>query len=357
MSIDDERRRIDAIDDEILDLLDERARLARSIGEAKHRAREAMHAPERERQVLARLSARLAARNGVFPAAGVRAVFREVMSACLSVEQTLDIAYLGPPGTFTHMAAQSAFGLSPRYVEATTIRAVFDAVERGHAAYGVVPIENSSEGSVSATLDELARRSLMIRGELSMDVDQCLVGRLGDLTHIERVYSHPQALAQCRAWLAENLPRAQLVVAPSTSAAAREAAEDDRAAAVASRLAAELAGLDVLVDGIQDRSQNVTRFVVLAESDAPASGHDKTSILFSVHHQQGALRRVLSRLEDAGINLTHIESRPATEQLWEYVFFTDFEGHRTDDNVARALQSLDELAGMVRVLGSYPRAD
>jgi chorismate mutase/prephenate dehydratase len=357
MSIDDERRRIDAIDDEILELLDERARLARSIGKAKGRSGLSMHDPERERQVIARLEARLHTKNGVFPTPGVRAVYREVMSACLSLEQTLVIAYLGPPGTFTHMAAQSAFGLSPRYVEATTIRAVFDSVERGHAAYGVAPIENSSEGSVSATLDELARGNLMIRGELSMDIDHCLVGRIADLARIERVYSHPQALAQCRAWLAESLPRAQLVVAPSTSAAAREAAEDDQSAAVASRLAAELAGLDVLVEGIQDRTHNVTRFAVLAQSDAPASGRDKTSILFSVRHEQGALRRVLERLEAAGINLTHIESRPATEQLWEYVFFTDFEGHRTDDNIAEALRGLGELAGMVRVLGSYPRAD
>ena len=353
MSIDEKRTRIDAIDDEILGLLDERARLARAIGDEKSQQGAGMHDPERERAVIARLLARA----GDFPEHGIRAVFREVMSACLALEQTLDIAYLGPPGTFSHMAAESAFGLSPRYVEATTIRAVFDAVLRGHASYGVVPIENSSEGSVSATLDELDRNDLMIRGEILMDIAHCLVGRPGDRGSIERVYSHPQALAQCRSWLAENLPRAQLVVAPSTSAAAREAAEDDRSAAVASRLAADLAGLSVLFEGIQDRTENVTRFVVLGTEDAAPSGRDKTSISFSVRHERGALRRALELLEDAGLNLTHIESRPAVDHIWRYVFFTDFEGHRSDPTVARALESLAGHAGRVRVLGSYPRAD
>lgn len=357
MGIDDKRRRIDAIDERILDLLDERARTAAQIGEEKRDSSQAHYDPAREEQVLARLEQLMAERSdAMFPAGSVRPVFRQIISACLALQQPISVAYLGPPGTFTHMAALGSFGLAAHYVEATTIAAVFDAVERGSVSYGIVPIENSTEGGVTFTLDCLLDSDVRIRGEIVLDVNQCLVGRHDDLGHIQRVYSHPQALAQCRGWLAQNLPSAQLVVSPSTSTAAREASADDAAAAVASRLAAELNGLEVIREGIQDRPQNATRFVLLAPEDAPPSGHDKTSLVFSAPHERGALRRILTIFDEEGINLTRIESRPGRSKMWEYVFFTDLEGHRQDAPVARALDQLAQQCAMVKVLGSYPGA-
>jgi chorismate mutase/prephenate dehydratase len=253
------------------------------------------------------------------------------------------------------MAALSSFGMATRYVEASTIPAVFDAVARGAATYGVVPIENSTEGSVTFTLDSLIDTDVKVRSEIVLDVAQCLVGRHDDLGRIERVYSHPQALAQCREWLARHLPRAQLVVSHSTSTAARDAATDDAAAAVASRLAADLHGLIVIRDSIQDRAQNATRFVVLGKEDAPPTGKDRTSIVFSTGDRRGALRSVLDIFDEEGINLTRIESRPRRGEMWQYVFFTDLEGHHLDTNVMRSLARLQAKCNMVKILGSYPR--
>jgi chorismate mutase/prephenate dehydratase len=276
------------------------------------------------------------------------------MSACLSVEQPLRVAYLGPPGTFSHMAAQATFGLAAHYVQTTNIPAVLDAVARGAADCGVVPFENSTEGGISATLDTLLDSELMIRDEMVLDVVQCLAGQHGDLPRIERVYSHPQPLAQCREWLVKHLPHAQLVVSPSTAVAAREAAEDETAAAICSRLAADLTGLSVIQEGIHDRAENATRFVVIAKTDSPPTGHDKTTFVFATAHERGALRKALEILEHEGLNLTRIESRPRRGKRWEYVFFADVNGHRTDPHVARALTLLDQHSGVVRILGSYP---
>jgi chorismate mutase / prephenate dehydratase len=327
------------------------------VGQVKRDNHRAMHDPEREQQIYARLDQRLdAKKERVFPKSAVRPVFREVISACLSIEQKISVAFLGPTGTFSHMAARSAFGMAARYVEASTIPGVFDAVSRSAATFGIVPIENSTEGGVTFTLDSLIDTDLRIRNEVVLDVALCLVGRHDDLNRIERVYSHPQALAQCRTWLGKNLPRAQLVVSPSTSAAARETLTDETAAAVTSRLAAELNGLAVIRDNIQDRAQNATRFVVLAESDAPPTGNDRTTVVFSTPDERGALRRVLDIFDEENINLTRIESRPRPGKLWQYVFFTDLEGHRLDPHVARALERLDAQCEMVKVLGSYPRA-
>lgn len=357
MGIDDIRRRIDAIDEKLLELLDERARTAAEIGREKQASAQPPYDPAREEQLLDRLEALLRGRpDAAFPVSSVRPVFREIISACLALQQPISVAYLGPPGTFSHVAALHSFGLAARYVEASTIAAVFDAVERGSVSYGIVPIENSTEGGVTFTLDCLLDSDVRIRGEIVLDVSQCLVGRHDDIGRIQRVYSHPQAIAQCRGWLARNLPAAQLVVSPSTSAAAREAAADDAAAAVASRLAAELHGLEVIRERIQDRPQNATRFVLLALEDAPPSGNDKTSVVFSTPHERGALKRALDIFDQEGINLSRIESRPGRGRMWEYVFFTDLEGHRLDEAVGRALGKLAEHCAMVKVLGSYPRA-
>ncbi len=356
MSLPDHRKKIDSLDDQILGLLDQRAQIATAIGALKREAGAAVfHDPEREEQVLARLEAKGA---GKFPKRAIRAVFREVISACLSLEQPVAVTFLGPEGTFSHMAARSLFGLAARYREATTIEGVFEAVRTGDARYGVVPIENSTEGSVTMTADALIESDLKVRQELVLDVAHALLARPGTpLTAIERVYSHPQPLAQCRVWLAKNLPRAQQIQTSSTVVAAREALADDRGAAIASRLAAEIVGdLEVLRDGIHDRAENATRFFVVAKEDAPRTGKDKTTIAFSVREGKGALREVLGVFDDAGINLTKIESRPSRQKRWDYVFLADLEGHRTDEAVAKALAVLAERVEFAKVLGSYPRS-
>jgi chorismate mutase/prephenate dehydratase len=265
------------------------------------------------------------------------------------------VAFMGPRGTFSDLALQKAFP-GRAALEASTIPAVLDCVERKTAEFGVVPIENSTEGGVSATLSALLESSLQICGELVILVPLCLAARHGDRQRIRRVASHPQPLAQCRRWLARELPDAVLISMSSTTTAAREAARDDELAAVTSRLGAELHALELIAENIQDHAENATRFVIVGHADAPRSGNDKTSLVFSTPHERGALRRALAVFDDEGINLTRIESRPAPSKRWEYVFFTDVEGHREDPTVARALERLRALCSTVRLLGSYPRA-
>jgi len=349
------RTRIDGLDDAILRLLEERAEIARHVADIKRAAQvEIFHDPERERQVLDRLVKK---GGGRFPPDAIRAVFREVMSACLSVEEPLRVAYLGPEGTFSQMAARRLFGLQARYRECTTIEAVFDVVQSKDTTYGVVPIENSTEGAVSMTSDALLDGKLVIRQEFVLPVEHCLLSRARSLSTITTVYSHPQALAQCRLWIAKHLPRATVVQTTSTAAAAREAHADDRAAAIGAELAAELHDVPVLRAKIQDRPENATRFVVLAHEDAPPSGNDKTTLAFGVAHKKGALRRVLTDFESAGVNLTRIESRPSRREPWQYVFLVDVEGHRHDAPLARALAAVAKSAAFVKVVGSYPRVE
>jgi chorismate mutase/prephenate dehydratase len=354
MSLDDLRNRIDDLDDRILKLLDERARVVGEVAQVKREANLPTYDPERERLILDRL----AARAGQFPGEAIRAVYREVMSACLALEQPIKVAYLGPEGTFSHAAARSLFGLAARYCEAATFEGVFDAVARRDAEHGVVPIENSSEGSTNTAIDALMDGKLLIRAELELEVSQCLLTAAAGLASIERVYSHPQPLGQCRVWLAKNLAQVQVVQAPSTAAAVREALSDPRGAAIAGRLASELYGLPVARERIQDRPDNVTRFALVSLEDAPRTGNDKTTIAFSLRegHGRGTLMRALADLDEEGINLTHIESRPSREKPWDYVFLADLEGHRDDAHVARALERLRERCPLVKHLGSYPRA-
>jgi chorismate mutase/prephenate dehydratase len=349
------RGRIDALDDAILELLAERADVARDIADVKRAARlEVFHDPERERQVLERLVAKGAGR---FPEGAIRSVFREVMSACLSVEEPLRVAYLGPEGTFSQMAARHLFGREVRYRDCATIEAVFDAVAGKDATYGVVPIENSTEGAVSMTSDALLEGDVVIRQEYVLPVAHCLLSRARSLADVATVYSHPQALAQCRGWIAKHLPRAQVVQTSSTAAAAREAHADERAAAIGADLAAEIHDVPILRRSVQDRRENATRFVVIAHDDAPPSGRDRTTLAFGVADGKGALRRVLGDFERAGVNLTRIESRPSRKKAWHYVFLIDVEGHRSDANLARALARLRARVDFVKVVGSYPRAD
>jgi chorismate mutase/prephenate dehydratase len=354
MSLSNLRKRIDEVDDKLLTLLAERADIAQAVAEAKRAARaQAFHDPDRERKVLDRVASKGAGR---FPKDAIRVVFREVMSACLSLEEPLRIAYLGPEGTFSQVAAHRLFGLAARYHEAMTIEGVIDAVRVGACAAGVVPFENSTEGSVTAAVDALLEGELLIGQELVLEVEQCLLSRATTLAGIERLYTHPQPLAQCRGWLAKNLPTVQIVQTTSTAAAASEAHDDERAAAIGSRLAGEIHGLGVVRARIQDRPENATRFIVVGKEDAKRTGRDKTTLAFSVKDGRGALRQVLTIFEDAEVNLSRIESRPSRQKAWDYVFLADLEGHRDDANVAKALAGARAHCPMVKLLGSYPRA-
>lgn len=350
----DARERIDSLDDKILDLLAERAGVARDIAVVKRKANvPVFHDPERERRVLDRLIAKGGKR---FPPDAIRAVFREVMSACLSLEKPLRVAYLGPEGTFSQLAARRLFGLQAQYRECATIDAVFDATSSGDTTYGVVPFENSTEGAVSMTSDALLEGDLVIRQEYILPISHCLLSQATSLARVTTLYSHPQALGQCRSWIAKHLPRATVVQTTSTSAAAREAKADPRAGAIASDIAAEIEGVPIVRANIQDRAENATRFVVLGREDAPVSGKDRTTLAFGVRDQKGALRRVLSVLEDADVNLTRIESRPHRTRAWHYVFLVDVEGHRADPALARALEAVAKSTDFVKVIGSYPRS-
>jgi chorismate mutase/prephenate dehydratase len=265
------------------------------------------------------------------------------------------VAYMGPPRSFSHAAALQAFGDRAQLVATRTIPDAIEAASEGSAELAIVPIENSTEGGVNATLDALFDSNLAICAEHVLDVELCLLAQGPDLSLIRRVTSHPQPLGQCKNWLRQHLPQAEIVVAPSTTTAAQDALNDPHTAAVGSRLAAEL-GLLVVREGIEDHEGNATRFVVVGKHLTSPSGNDKTTLVFSTPHERGALRHVLEVFDEEGLNLTRIESRPLRGQLWQYAFFTDLEGHCDDPPVLRALERLRQGGAMVRVLGSYPRA-
>jgi len=354
--LDELRKQIDAIDEQFLALLGQRAAVVEQVAETKREAgASSYYDPERERAVLDRLAGKGAGR---FPGGAIRSVFREIMSGCLSLEAPMTVAFLGPEATFSHMAARHLFGLAARYREATTIDGVFDTVRRGEALCGVVPVESSTEGTISNTLDALVEGDLLIRQELVLEVSHCLLSRAQGLTSIERVYANPQALAQCRMWLATNLAGAQVVQTGSTSAATHEALTDERAAAIGSRLAAELCGLGIVGEKIQDRAESATRFVVVAKQDAPRTGADQTTLAFALPDAgaRGALRRVLEIFDGEGLNLSRIESRPKGTRPWEYVFLVDVDGHHQDPAVANVIDKLRSHGETVKILGSYPRS-
>lgn len=347
------RAAIDAVDDGLLELLNERARLVKEVGHLKQARNEPFFVPHREQQIVERLGEKNA---GPFPQDAIRPVFSEIISACLSLEQTLRVAFLGPEATFTHMAARGRFGLSARYVPAATIAGVFAEIEKGLADLGVVPIENSTDGVVNSTLDVFMDSDLTISSEIVIHVSQCLLTRSGSLDAIQKVYSHPQALGQCRGWLSTNLPKAALIEVASTALAARLAKDDPVAAAVASELAGHLYDLKVAKEKINDEVKNVTRFLVIGHKPAARSGRDKTSLMLSVKDQPGILYRVLEPLARGGINLTRIESRPSRKKIWDYVFFVDLDGHADDPPVKKALDEVKAKASLFKVLGAYPKA-
>jgi chorismate mutase/prephenate dehydratase len=353
MSIDDIRRQIDELDDGILDLLSRRAEKVLEIGCLKQRTRREVFDPARERRILDRLVARNA---GPLDAEAVRGIFGAIIAAHRMLEKDLVVAYYGPAGTFTHLAATRKFGpadLRPY----DSIGDVFQAVEKKEADLGVVPVENSIGGVVPLTLDAFLESKLRICAEIYVDIEQYLLTRAQSLEEIRRVYSHPQPLAQCRLWLRANLPRAELIPMGSTSASAERAAAEPDAAAIGPALAGELHDLPALAARIQDLADNRTRFVVIGRRAAPASGKDKTSLVFSLPHESGTLYRSLAVLANHQINMTFIQSHPTKQTQWEYMFFVDVQGHADTPEVARALDELRETTLILRVLGSYPEAE
>ena len=356
LSLSQLREQVDRLDSQVLTLLNRRARLATRIGHLKNQDRASVYVPSRERQIFARLAQ---LNQGPLPHEAVRAIYREIISASRALEEPLRIAYFGPEATYSHMAAREQFGSQAVFVPLATIPQVFAEVEGAQTDYGVVPVENSSEGSVAITLDMFVNANLHIVAEVSLEIRHCLLSRASRLEQIRRVLAHPQALAQCRRWLTAHLPGVSIEEATSNSRAAALAVADPHIAAIAGRLAAERYKLNVLAANIQDQAANFTRFAVLGREQPPArpSGHDKTSLLLSVRDEVGVLYRTLKPFADNAISLLRIESRPLKGRPWEYLFFIDVEGHLSDEPIARALQEIEPLCQFVKVLGSYATAN
>lgn len=353
MDLKDLRARIDAVDTELIRLLNERADLVHGVGEVKKANGLEIYAPEREEQLLQGLAAKNATSGGRLPPAGLRAIYREIMSASLALEKDLAIAYFGPEATWTHQAARGKFGASVRYRPQASIPDVFNDVARGQADYGVVPIENSTEGAVTHTLDVFIESDLRICAQVALKVEHHLVARV-PREAVRRIYSHPQVFGQCRSWLRTNFPNAELIEVASTAAAGEMAAKSDDGAALAGQMVAELHGLAILDAAVQDQPDNATRFLVIGQRDCPPTGQDRTSLLFGVSDKPGALFAALEPLQSAGVSLSKIESRPSKRKAWEYVFFADVEGHRQDEALVGALAALEGRCAFFKILGSYP---
>jgi chorismate mutase/prephenate dehydratase len=351
------RADIDAVDEQLHALLNERARLAQRAGISKHQDGHTVdfYRPEREAEVLRRALERNA---GPLRNEEIVRLFREIMSACLAQEEPLKVAFLGPEGTFTQQAVFRHFGHSVRALALPTVDEVFQEVEASNADFGIVAIENSSEGTITNTLDRIITSPLHICGEVELRIHHCLMGKMDALTRVLRVCSHSQALAQCRGWLDEHLPEAERVPVASNAEGARRARDEQGTAAIAGETAAEVYGLHIMVREIEDRADNATRFLVLGRKLLRSSGADRTTLLLSFGDTQspGALYRLLEPLAKHGINMSRIESRPSRRRKWEYVFFIDIEGHAEDAGLRKALIALKKRASLFRVLGSYPRA-
>jgi chorismate mutase / prephenate dehydratase len=359
-AIEEIRRKIDALDEQLQALISERARLARQVGETKYPEPAGLsssprdyYRPEREAQILRDALAR---NTGPLRDEEIARLFREIMSACLGQQEPLKVAFLGPEGTFSQAAVLKQFGHSVRTLTVASIEEVFHDVEAGVADFGVVPVENSTEGSVSNTLDMLMTTPLVICGEVELRIRQHLLGRMASVAGVRKVYSHQQSLAQCRDWLEQRLAGVEQVAVASNAEAARLARDEEGAAAIAGETAAEVYGLNVLMANIEDRPDNTTRFFVIGRDAPRPSGRDKTSLLLSSHHKAGALQELLYPLARHKVSMTRIESRPSRRGKWDYVFFVDVEGHAEDANVAAALRDLEGSAARYRVLGSYPAA-
>jgi chorismate mutase/prephenate dehydratase len=350
------RQRIDVLDEQVQTLINERAALAQEVARVKIAAEgddAVFYRPEREAQVLRKVLERNA---GPLSSEEMARLFREIMSACLALERPMRIAFLGPEGTFTQAAALKHFGHSVRTIPLAAIDEVFREVEAGSADYGVVPVENSTGGMVNHTLDTLINSPLKICGEVELRIHQHLMGRMAELKDVRRIYSHSQSLAQCREWLDGHLAGIERIDVSSNAEAARRAAAEEGAAAIAGEVAAELYGLGILARNIEDQPNNTTRFLIVGRKAVPPSGCDKTSLLVATRNKPGALYHLLEPLAQTGVSMTRIESRPSRQGMWEYVFFLDIEGHAQEEKIAQALKDLAAEASLFKVLGSYPKA-
>jgi chorismate mutase/prephenate dehydratase len=353
MNIPDHRKAIDKLDEQIVRLLNERTRHVLEIGAMKLKAGEEIYAPHRELAVLQRVCK---LNHGPITNESLRAIYREIMSSALSLEKSMNVAYLGPEATFTHLAAIRRFGSSLRYSAQKTIADVFAEVSKNRADYGVVPVENSTEGVVTHTLDMFVDSDLKIVSQIVLPIQHCLLSDC-QRSQIKKLFAHPQALAQCRNWVQNHLPRAETIETSSNARSAELAAKGKNAGAIAGLLAAEKYRLRVLETNIQDNSANVTRFLVLGRQCSPPTTHDRTSLMFSIAHEVGALHRALAPFRRYKINMTKIESRPNKRKAWEYFFFVDCDGHISDRQVAKAIALLQQQCSFVKVLGSYPNTE
>lgn len=345
------RDEIDALDNEVLRLVSRRAQLAHEIGGLKDDG--VIYRPEREAQVLRRL---IDLNGGPLAAEAVTNIFRSIMSNCRALEKELTVAFLGPLGTFSEEAANKQFGGLSSPMQCSSIDEVFRQVETGQAHYGVVPVENSTEGAVGRTLDLLMQTNLKICGEIELAVHHNLLSKREDFSGIEKIYSHAQSLAQCHEWLNKNLPNVARISVVSNAEAARLAANDDKTAAIASKRAAELFNLNVLAENVEDDPKNTTRFLVLSQHDVAPSGKDKTSLVMATKNVPGAMLALLEPLSQHNVSMTKFESRPSKIGMWEYVFFMDIEGHAQDSRVKAVITELEARASFLKMLGSYPIA-
>ena len=350
-SVDVLRKKIDQIDEKIVDLLNSRASLAQRIGRSKSLRNQEVYAPQREKDVLHRVAE---LNGGPLAASALQAVFREIISGCRALDRPLDVAFFGAEATYTHLAAREKFGSSANLHPTAGIAEVFQEVAQGRAAFGVVPIENSTEGTVAHTLDALVESDLKICAEIYLDIHHNLLSRSGNAREVKRILSHPQALAQCRGWLARHFPSVPVEEVASTAHAAMKAAADGELAAISSGLAKEVYDLRAIATNIEDQSTNITRFLVIGKMEVPPSGDDKTSLVFSVQDRAGVLHRMLQPFARRRINLTKIESRPIKNKPWEYMFFLDLRGHQQQSAVRKAVGALQKNCLFLKILGSYP---
>jgi chorismate mutase/prephenate dehydratase len=350
MPIEEKRKKIDSVDEKILTLLNDRAKLAKGISVEKGKNGAAVYVPERERAVLKNI---ISKNKGPLSNKALESIYRNIVSECRALEASLKIAYLGPATTFTHMAAIKNFGSSCEFIPLNSINDVFAEVEKGSADYGVVPIENSTEGTINHTLDTFMKSNLNIVAEIMLDIKHNLLSK-HKLSEIKKIYSRPSALAQCRGWISNNLPKAEIIESSSTAKAAELATLYHSSAAIASELAAEQYSLKIVSKNIQDSAHNVTRFLVIGKTKPKRSTENKTSIMFSVKNEPGTLFNALESFPKNGINMTKIESRPARKKGWDVVFFIDFEGYVEDKNIQKALEGIKESCVFVKILGSYP---
>ncbi len=344
------RNEIDRLDLEMLEILNRRLKVAQQIGKVKKSRQEEIYAPEREKEVISNL---IKKNKGPLPNGELKDIYREIIKTSLLLQKKLAIAYMGPEASFTHLAAIKNFGRAAQFISAKNIGDVFNEVEKERADYGVVPIENTTEGMVNYTLDMFMDSDLKICAEIFVEVHHNLASRT-TLDRIDKIYSHTQTVAQCRTYLEEKMPNVKIIEVESNSKAAQLAEQDNKSAAIVSTVAAELYNLNILVSRIEDLSNNYTRFLVIGPKYSARSGEDKTSILFSIKDRVGALYDMLLPFRRANINLTKIESRPTKKKAWEYVFFVDLVGHREDPNVKKALAELEKECLFLKVLGSYP---